>query len=156
MSDNITINIESPKSLDLDDMLKELNNFAINLKLEAGKLQQQIKNIEKALKSDKKKQKRDTKQVRRKPTGFALPCAVSNELCRFMNEEPNTKIARTVITTFLVKYIKDHKLENVNDRRLINPDEPLKKLLNIKDDTQVTYFNLQTYINHHFTIVEDK
>ena len=45
--------------------------------------------------------------------------------------------------------IKEHKLQNQENKRIIEPDSKLKKLLG-NGDNQVTYFNLQTYMKHHY------
>ena len=38
----------------------------------------------------------------------------------------------------------------VKTLKIIRPDESLKKLLGIEDGEEVTYFNLQKYMNKHF------
>ena len=99
---------------------------------------------------DKKKKNQEPKPTKKKLSGFALPMAISDDLCKFMKEPIGTKVARTDVTKYLVKYVKDNKLEDVNNRRIIKPNEELDRLLSSKPDDEITYFNLQTYINHHF------
>ena len=41
----------------------------------------------------------------------------------------------------VLKYIADHELQNPENRKVIKPDESLKKLLGIEDGDEVTYFN---------------
>ena len=38
----------------------------------------------------------------------------------------------------------------VNNGRKIKPDKALKSLLNMKKNDDLTYFNLQKYMNKHF------
>ena len=47
------------------------------------------------------------------------------------------------------KYICDNKLQNTQAKTKINADEPLKKLLRLNQE-ELTYFNLQKYMNQHF------
>ena len=47
-------------------------------------------------------------------------------------------------------YCKEHNLQNFDDKRIILPDKSLQKLLRIKKSDQLTYFNLQKYMKHHF------
>ena len=59
-------------------------------------------------------------------------------------------MARTEVTKYLTKYIKEHNLQDEANRRKILPDNSLQKLLNVGTDDEVTYFNLQKYMKVHF------
>ena len=48
------------------------------------------------------------------------------------------------------KYIVDNNLRKEEDKRQIIPDKKLSKLLNLDGSEQLSYFNLQKYIKHHF------
>ena len=50
----------------------------------------------------------------------------------------------------MINYIKEKGLQNPTNRKIIVPDETLKRVLAVKDDDEVTYFNLQKYMNRHF------
>ena len=67
-----------------------------------------------------------------------------------MNKEEGTEIARTDVTKALVSYIKENKLENMSNGKIITPDEALKGLLGVEDGEELTYFNIQKYMNKHF------
>ena len=86
----------------------------------------------------------------RKPSGFAKPAKVSDELCSFMGKDSGTEIARTEVTQYLIQYIKDHNLQFEENKKVIVPDDTLKNLLGVSEDEQVTYFNLQRLMNKHF------
>ena len=75
----------------------------------------------------------------RKPSGFAKPTKISNELCEFMGKEVGTELARTEVTQYVIQYITDRKLQNPNNRKAIIPDDPLKELLGVTEDDEVTY-----------------
>lgn len=164
MSENLVIDVMSPdkkeavqptdedaQSVDtVESLLKSLSEDAMNLKAGMATLQQKIKQIEKIVKQDKKKKSQEPKPTKKKLSGFALPMAISDDLCKFMKEPNGTKVARTDVTKYLVKYVKDNKLEDESNRRIIKPNEELNGLLSSKPGDEITYFNLQTYINHHF------
>ena len=61
-------------------------------------------------------------------------------------------MARTEVTKQIHKYIKDHDLQNKNDRRKLVPNKQFKKLLNLnnKETNDIGYFNLQQYMNRHY------
>tara|TARA_B100000945_G_C19854816_1_gene355636 strand:- start:268 stop:465 length:198 start_codon:yes stop_codon:yes gene_type:complete len=58
--------------------------------------------------------------------------------------------ARTEVTRYIIEYIKKKELQNKEDRRKITPDMKIKKLLDITEKEELTYFNLQKYMNKHF------
>ena len=117
-------------------------------------LQQQIrvleKNIKKQMKSLKKESNKNKNKGNRKPSGFAKPSKVTNELCEFMNKKEGTEIARTEVTRALCIYIKEHKLENIENSKIIAPDDKLKTLLGIEEGQELTYFTIQKFMNKHF------
>ena len=73
-----------------DDVIDTLTLFKKNITL----LQSQIRELEKTVKKEIKSIKKDANKKRkiRKPSGFAKPSKVSDELCRFMNKECGTEI----------------------------------------------------------------
>lgn len=83
-------------------------------------------------------------------SGFAMPSLLSDELYDFLKIEKGTLIPRKDVTKLINEYIKDNNLRNEEDKRKILPDSSLKKIFNCGDEDTVTYFNLQTYMKHHF------
>ena len=103
--------------------------------------------------SKKTRQKRvltEEEKANRTPSGFAKPGLISDELCTFLGKPSGTEIARTEVTKFLTSYIKEHELQDPNEKRRIHPDDKLRKLLNVTDEDKVTYFNIQKYMKVHF------
>ena len=54
------------------------------------------------------------------------------------------------MTQYIITYIKDNDLQYPTNRKVIKPDKPLKTLLAAEEADEVTYFNLQRYMNRHF------
>ncbi|MDA8031394.1 MAG: SWIB/MDM2 domain-containing protein [Alphaproteobacteria bacterium] len=117
-------------------------------------LQQQLRVLEKTVSKEVKQAKKIAAKHKnrgnRKPSGFARPTKISSELCGFMGKEIGAEVARTEVTQYVIKYIADKGLQNPNNRKIIIPDESLTKLLGINDEDEVTYFNLQKFMNKHF------
>jgi len=112
-------------------------------------LKQVVKEYEKVKKIvDKMQMKRE--KSRKSPSGFAKPNKISDELCDFIGVPHGTEKSRTDITRYINNYVKEHNLNKPTNRRIILPDEKLKKILNVKDDEEVTFFILQRLISHHF------
>jgi upstream activation factor subunit UAF30 len=139
-------------SLQFIEVLAQLSNF----KSQISSLQQTVrtleKNVKKRIKTLEKEAKKNKNKGNKKPTGFASPTNVTPEICKFMEVPEGTKLARTEVTKFLIKYIKENKLQNPTQKKIITPDKTLSSLLDIKknDKEPLTYFNLQSKMNKHF------
>lgn len=140
--------------LEIKALQLELEAMSVKLKAAIAGL----KRIEKkALAEDKKMQKIQKKRSKtasgdkRAPSGFAKPAKLSDELCSFLGVGAGTLMARTDVTKEVNQYIKSNKLQNPENKRHIVPDTKLAKLLKTKPADEVTYFNLQTYMRHHYT-----
>ena len=146
--------IEKNNESDLFVQFEEITDGLTKVKSQINNLQQHLKtlekNIKKQMKSIKKNASKNKNKGIRKPSGFAKPTKVTKELCFFMNKNEGTEIARTDVTKALIKYIKENKLENEKNSKIIKPDDKLKYLLEIKDEEELTYFNIQKYMNKHF------
>lgn len=88
--------------------------------------------------------------ARKSPSGFAKPNKISNELCDFIGVPHGTEKSRTEITRYINAYVKEHNLNKPSNRRIILPDDKLKKILKTNNDEEVTFFILQRLISHHF------
>lgn len=98
--------------------------------------------------SDRVEKKRAN--ARTTPNGFAKPTKISDELCAFLKVPAGCEKSRTEVTREIHKYIKMNSLFNAENKRIILADPVLKKLLSVKDGVEVTYFNLQSFLKHHF------
>ena len=67
-----------------------------------------------------------------------------------MKRPHGSEVARTEVTQYIIKYIKEHDLQFPENRKVIKPDKSLKNLLAVPKKEEVTYFNLQRYMNRHF------
>ena len=110
-----------------------------------AKLQKQMKKV---LKATKKEELDETKPKRL--SGFAKPTQISEELATFLNIDKNKLIARTEVTKLINNYVKENNLQKPENKREIVMNDELKQLINIPDDVQLSFFNLQKYIKHHY------
>ncbi len=134
-----------------DKLVTSVHSIKTNL----SGLQAEIKSVEKMVQKQlrtfrKDAEKRKQRIVNRKPSGFAKPAKISPELAAFMSLAQDQLVARTEVTLFIINYIRDNKLQNEANRKVIQPDANLTKLLGLTEADQLTYFNLQKYMNKHF------
>jgi len=135
---------------DILTRIQEFRTLAASLTADVRRLQ---KNVAREVReSNRKNRKRRVQSgdTKRPPSGFAKPALISDSLCQFLGKPSGTEMARTEVTKYLTQYIKQHSLQDAENKRRINCDSALKSLLNVSDGDEVTYFNLQRYMKPHF------
>jgi chromatin remodeling complex protein RSC6 len=142
---------ETPVEDMIETQFRNLEKTLATFRSQIAAMNTQIKAAEKNVKKEMRALKRLADKSRnkgnRKPSGFATPSKISSELCQFMGKEDGSEVARTEVTQYIIGYIKENGL---GQSKKINPDEKLKVLLGTKEEDDVTYFNLQKYMNRHF------
>lgn len=134
------------------DVLSQLRTLRSQLTAVTSQVLTLSKRAERELKQANKASRKKRKNgANRTPSGFVKPTTISTELCKFLGKQEGTEMARTEVTREINSYIRKHKLQDPSNGRKINPDTKLKKLLKLKKDDELTYFNLQRYMSHHFT-----
>ena len=78
-----------------------------------------------------KTRKKTTDRSNGQNSGFLKEVPISKELYEFTGWKPDTLASRVQVTKFICNYIKENNLQNPSDRREINPDKKLAKLLDI-------------------------
>jgi len=126
-------------------LLKDIQSSLKPVLKEHDKLRKVVERIQK---------KREN--ARKSPSGFAKPNKISDELCDFIGVPHGTEKSRTDITRYINAYVKEHNLNKPTNRRVILPDEKLKKILKINNEEEVTFFILQRLISHHFPSLSAK
>lgn len=80
----------------------------------------------------------------KKPSAFMKPVAVSDALAEIVGPGP---MARTEVTKKLWDYIKKHKLQDANNKRMINPDAKLGKVFG--STSQIDMFKMTSKVSKH-------
>ena len=147
-----------PTKWALDPAIKEEFSGVLNtlsaFRQQITMLQNQVRGLEKhvnkQMRTLQKEAKKNKNKGNRKPSGFAVAGKISDELCEFMQKPKGSTAARTEVTQYIIKYIKDNNLQWVENRKIIKPNTPLKNLLAVQPNEEVTYFNIQRFMNKHF------
>ena len=135
-------------SVEFAAKLQQLSVVISSLKTEFRTLEKKwAREIKAALKQSSKRKR---KAGNRAPSGFVKPTRISDELAKFLEKPTGTEMARTEVTRDVNKYIRTNNLQDKENGRKINPDSKLAALLKLKKTDELTYFNLQKYMSHHF------
>ena len=142
--DETTFNIQKLNELDSQILALQKERQSVMKALE--------KSHQKDLKKYNKSSRKRSDNPNRKPSGFAKPSLLSDELCKFVGKPSGTLMARTDVTKHITAYIKEHNLQDPDFKRriLVDKNAKLKKLLKVPKGQELTYFNLQTYMKVHF------
>lgn len=155
----VQVAVEAPVELSETNAITKLAEFGAKLQQAAGflsSMKADYKTLEKtvarelknSLKASAKKRKTSGN---RPPSGFTKPAPISDELAKFLGKATGTEMARTDVSKELNAYICAKDLKDKKNGRFIHPDASLAKLLNLENtDVELSYFNLQRYIKHHF------
>jgi len=88
------------------------------------------------------------------PSGITKPVVISDELAKFLGVAPGTLVPRNEVTKGVSGFVKSNELSDpANKQKFVLDDRPAAKALRVllgnpKED--VTYFNLQRYLKHHY------
>lgn len=129
--------------------LQTLVSALASLRSELRGIERQVERELRAARKATDKKRR--KNVNRQPSGFVKPTLISSELAAFLGKANGSEMARTEVTREINTYIRDKSLQDKENGRRILPDAKLKKLLKLKDDDELTYFNLQRFMSPHFS-----
>jgi chromatin remodeling complex protein RSC6 len=136
------------KISEFGEKINQLTSLLSAIKNEFKSLEKTIARELKAAQKASLKKKRATGN--RAPSGFIKPTLISDELAAFLGKDKGIELARTVVSKEINAYIRASKLQDPTNGRKINPDAKLAKLLKISKGEELTYFNLQKYMKHHF------
>lgn len=139
----------SQKMNEFSAKLQQLNNIFSAVKGDFKTLEKSISRELKA--AQKASSKKSGKRAgNRAPSGFVKPTLISDELAAFLGKSSGSEVARTAVSKEIHDYIRSNQLQDKDNGRKINPDSKLAALLNIQSDDELTYFNLQRFMKHHF------
>ena len=159
-TDNSDIEIQ------IDPMVKQLNSMAELLDVLA-KTSKSLTTEMKALTKDvnklrlskggKKVKKVANPDSPRKLGALEKPVPISDELAEFLGLTKGETQSRQFITKSINAYVKEHDLQNPENRRyiLLDSEKGLKLKALLRDpDQPLTFFNIQRYLKVHYPKVE--
>lgn len=157
---------DSDIEIQIDPMVKQLNSMAELLDVLA-KTSKSLTTEMKALTKDvnklrlskggKKVKKVANPDSPRKLGALEKPVPISDELAEFLGLTKGETQSRQFITKSINAYVKEHDLQNPENRRyiLLDSEKGLKLKALLRDpDQPLTFFNIQRYLKVHYPKVE--
>ena len=121
-------------------------------------LRNEVKNLAKLVRKIRSHQEDpsgEKQKARTKNNGFNRKMEITDSLKEFMGLDADGVVSRSDVTRYINKYIKDNDLKHPDNGRVIVMDEKLTKLLSPPDGEQVTFLNMQRYINPHYVKISE-
>ena len=138
----------SARLVEYSEKINQLTSLTSSLKAEFKSLEKAVAKELKA--AQKASQKKKRASGNRAPSGFVKPTLISDELASFLGKDKGSLLARTAVSKEINNYIRANKLQDSENGRKINADSKLAKLLKLAKTDELTYFNLQKFMKHHF------
>jgi chromatin remodeling complex protein RSC6 len=148
---------------ELDEVIKKATERTETMRKELALLSGELKVLKRlaarAVRAPRRRRTPDATDVERKPSGFARPSPLSDQLCSVLGVEKGTEMPRTTVTRMICKIIKDNGINDAVNKRQIDLSKPqahaLKALLVPEPGATITYFNLQKYLKKHIGAATD-
>jgi len=148
---------QAPVVAEESSVALKIQEFGAKLQQMAGlfaSMKSDYKTLEKVFSRELKSAQKNSKKRRttgnRQPSGFVKPTRISDELAKFLGKAVGSEMARTEVSKEINAYIREKGLQDKENGRKIHPDASLSKLLALGSGDELTYFNLQRYMKHHF------
>jgi len=143
----------------LKAILLSINEQSSQMKVLLNSVRAVLKDVERQGKElDKLRNKKSRSSADRKkdglPSGITKPVSISDELATFLGVKPGTLVPRNEVTKGVSAYVRKFELSDpTNKQKFVLTSKPegasLKTLLGNPAE-EVTYFNLQRYLKHHY------
>jgi chromatin remodeling complex protein RSC6 len=98
----------------------------------------------------KKNQAANGTTTNRAQSGLTKPTLLSDDLCTFLGVPAKTQLGRSEVAKSIHGYVIKHNLQKAENKKIILPDATMKKLLNIQNGEELSYFNIMHYLKPHF------
>lgn len=128
----------------MEDRLKQAVSLFKEMKSELKEVRSEFKKEMKNMKKGKKNRSSD--KSNKGPSGFNKPELVPRALCEFLGLEEGSELKRTDVTKQLYNYIKSNNLQTEDDKRIIEPDDKLRKLFDMGSNDTIQFNTFQKYV----------
>tara|TARA_B100000886_G_scaffold208035_1_gene143927 strand:- start:3935 stop:4576 length:642 start_codon:yes stop_codon:yes gene_type:complete len=133
------------------EIFAEKEKLQTEITLASRRMKALDKELEKTVKFEikeaSKRKKTKSSTDKRGPSGFNAKQSVPIEFTKQpWGADPDAELPRTTLTKMVYDYVKEHKLQDPEDKRRIFPDDNLKELFHLNEGDELHFNNFQTYM----------
>ena len=141
----------------VNELISQLTSLTKSLALEMKTFSKEVNKM-KTSKGGKKVKKEVDPNVPRKLGALEKPIPLTDELSEFLGLKVGEHHSRQYVTKAINAYVKEHDLQNPENRRyiLLESEAGLKLKALLRDpDQPLTFFNIQRYLKVHYPKVDE-
>ncbi len=112
------------------DLLESFKTFTRTVRETMTTFQSELRAIATQSKKLRRKTRKRTRNTKT-PNGFTKTVNVSPEMLKFCGKSEGTQMSRNEVNQVIHSYIREHGLQNPQNKRQIVPDSRLKKILDL-------------------------
>jgi chromatin remodeling complex protein RSC6 len=142
-----TANTETP-TLTIEEQFRAICDDLSGMSSNARTLQGRVKDLHRSYKQACK-----PKKVK-KHTVMHDPMNISAELLKFLNKPAGTTMTKSESMKLVSTSVREGGLQNAENKRQFTPNKKLAKVLNMSPIKTITFVELNKYLSHHFTAIQ--
>jgi len=165
-----SVEVETVQSVKVESSSEQLKAILATMGEQSAQLKTLMNNVRSVLKDverqgkelDKLHNKKSRSSSARKesgqPSGITKPVSISDELAKFLGVASGTLVPRNEVTKGVSAFVRKHDLSDPSNKQKFvltsKPEGAELKVLLGNPTEEVTYFNLQRYLKHHYLPME--
>lgn len=142
-----TANTETP-TLTIEEQFRAICDDLSGMSSNARNLQGKVKDLHRSYKQACK-----PKKVK-KHTVMHDPMNVSSDLLKYLGKPAGTQMTKSESMKLVSTSVREGGLQNAENKRQFTPNKKLAKVLNMSPIKTITFVELNKYLAHHFTAIE--
>ena len=142
-----TANTETP-TLTIEEQFRAICDDLSGMSSNARNLQGKVKDLHRSYKQACK-----PKKVK-KHTVMHDPMNVSADLLKYLGKPAGTQMTKSESMKLVSTSVREGGLQNADNKRQFTPNKKLAKVLNMSPIKTITFVELNKYLAHHFTAIE--
>ena len=142
-----TANTETP-TLTIEEQFRAICDDLSGMSSNARALQGRVKDLHRSYKQACKPRKV------KKHTVMHDPMNISAELLKYLGKPAGTQMTKSESMKLVSTSVREGGLQNADNKRQFTPNKKLAKVLNMSPIKTITFVELNKYLAHHFTAIE--
>lgn len=142
-----TENTETP-TLTIEEQFRAICDDLSGMSSNARALQGRVKDLHRSYKQACKPRKV------KKHTVMHDPMNISAELLKYLGKPAGTQMTKSESMKLVSNTVRESGLQNAENKRQFTPNKKLAKVLNMSPIKTITFVELNKYLAHHFTALE--